>query len=198
MVVTLVPAPDARQSSSAAAGGTLMPLFAKYRDATEGRPVPVSTSSHRGDFSEMVSRLGDHQGRAMAGETTASDGAAAPPSSQRAYELKARVATAGKASPNTSTGQIATGAASTGELWGRIEPCWRDMGLKTGRPVTLEIQLGAAASLARPPQVIRPSEALLDEQRLRAEARALAAVAACLPRGDLRFANQTYRLVFGS
>ena len=35
-----------------------------------------------------------------------------------------------------------------------------------------------------------------DEPRLRSEARALQALAACLPRGDLRFARRVYRLEF--
>lgn len=82
------------------------------------------------------------------------------------------------------------------EPWGRIEPCWRNLSLHAERTVTLEISLDGAGALAHPPQVIRSVDAMLDEQRLRAEARALAAVAECLPRGDPRFAGRSYRLEF--
>ena len=45
--------------------------------------------------------------------------------------------------------------------------------------------------------MVRDVDARLDEPRLRSEARALQALAACLPRGDLRFARRVYRLEFG-
>jgi hypothetical protein len=44
--------------------------------------------------------------------------------------------------------------------------------------------------------VIRAAAALVNEPRLQAEAGALAAVAACAPRGDLSLGGKTYRLEF--
>lgn len=58
--------------------------------------------------------------------------------------------------------------------------------------------MNAGAALSRPPAVIRDEDARLDEPRLRSEARALQALAACLPRGDLRLARRVYRLEFSA
>jgi hypothetical protein len=92
----------------------------------------------------------------------------------------ARTPTTGKPSEQLAQGET-MGSASAGKLWGRIEPCWRNL----NTPVE------------RPPAVVRDVDARLDEPRLRSEARALQALAACLPRGDLRFARRVYRLEFG-
>jgi hypothetical protein len=46
--------------------------------------------------------------------------------------------------------------------------------------------------------VILRGNAALDERRLTAEAAALQALSACLPRGDLRFSSRSYRLNFPS
>ena len=63
--------------------------------------------------------------------------------------------------------------------------------------MVLEVTLNAGAGLARPPSVACDVDARLDEPRLRSKARALQALAACLPRRDLRFARRVYRLEFG-
>ena len=102
--------------------------------------------------------------------------------------------TTGKPSERPTQGEM-VGSASAGELWGRIEPCWRNLKTSVERPVVLEVTLNVGAGLARPPSVVRDVEARLDEPRLRSEARALQAPA-CLPRGDLRFARRVYRLEF--
>lgn len=62
--------------------------------------------------------------------------------------------------------------------------------------MTIEIRLDGRGGLRAPPAVLRNPDALLNEARLRSEAGALAAVAACLPRGSVAFANRTYRLDF--
>jgi len=183
--------------SQAAGGGGLRPLFAKYRAATDGIAVPVSEDRPSSALSRMAERLGAANSNTTsdkAVQATKRDGEQRSP--KRAYEFAARVANPSPAAARASTGQTTVGAASTGELWGRIEPCWRNLSLHADRAVTLEVSLDGAGGLAHPPQVVRPVDALLDEQRLRAEARALAAVAACLPRGDLRFAGRSYRLEF--
>lgn len=86
--------------------------------------------------------------------------------------------------------------ASTGQLWGRIEPCWRNLGLRTRVSVKLEVKLDRFGQLRTPPKVLRSNAAILDEPRLKAEDGALAAVAACLPRGDLTFAGKIYTIEF--
>lgn len=74
-----------------------------------------------------------------------------------------------------------TADLSAGDLWGQIEPCWRALPKTSTVPVTLEIELNDAGRLARPPVLIRPAAAALNDPRLLSEARALAAVAACAP-----------------
>lgn len=72
-------------------------------------------------------------------------------------------------------------APTSGALWGEIEPCWRRLPGVSAVPVTLEITLDASGRIARPPRIDRPTKSRPDEQRLLSEARALAALAACVP-----------------
>ena len=60
----------------------------------------------------------------------------------------------------------------------------------------LEIALDSTGRLRVPPKVIRNETVPVDEPRLQAEAGALAAIAACAPRGNLAFGGHTYRLEF--
>ena len=117
-------------------------------------------------------------------------------SPERVSQWAAKITTTGKPSQQPAQGEM-VGSASAGELWGRIEPCWQNLKTPVERPVVLEVTLNAGAGLARPPSVVRDVDARLDEPRLRSEARALQALASCLPRGDLRFARRVYRLEFG-
>ena len=73
------------------------------------------------------------------------------------------------------------GPDSAGSLWAQIEPCWRRMPGVAKVAVTLDITLNSAGRLKTPPQIIRPGSRVADEAALSAEARALAAVAACGP-----------------
>lgn len=86
--------------------------------------------------------------------------------------------------------------ASTGALWGQIAPCWRGLGAKASVAVRLEVSLDGAGRLREPPKILRTADARLDDLRLRAEERALAALAACMPRNDVRFGGRTYSLDF--
>lgn len=88
--------------------------------------------------------------------------------------------------------------ASAGGLWGQVEPCWRRLSPQSTTPVTLEITLDKTGRLAVPPRIVRPGTGKPDEQRLLAEARALAAIQACLPyraEDSLGF-RRVYRLAF--
>jgi hypothetical protein len=87
-------------------------------------------------------------------------------------------------------------AASTGSLWGAVEPCWRNLGFRSQAAVTIEVTLNDKGRLRSPPTVVRGTTALLNEPRLKSEANALAALAACMPRGDERLAGNSFRLEF--
>ncbi len=73
-------------------------------------------------------------------------------------------------------------AASTGDgLWGQIAPCWGRLPQVATVPVTLEITLNTKGQIATPPKIIRPGKTTPSDERLISEARALAAVSACMP-----------------
>jgi hypothetical protein len=90
--------------------------------------------------------------------------------------------------------------ASAGGLWGEIEPCWSKLPSISSVPVTLEISLSEKGLIAVPPKIIRPSTAAPDEMRLIAEARALAAVTACVPYRAAANAGvqRVFRVEFGA
>lgn len=71
--------------------------------------------------------------------------------------------------------------AGSAGLWGQVEPCWRRLPRRSRVPVLLEVKLNADGRLAAPPRIVRPGNGRPDEQRLLAEAQAMAALQACLP-----------------
>jgi hypothetical protein len=71
--------------------------------------------------------------------------------------------------------------SSSGDLWGQIEPCWGRLPEVSAVPVTLDVAINAKGLVATPPKIIRPDTSAPDEHRLIAEARALAAISACVP-----------------
>lgn len=62
--------------------------------------------------------------------------------------------------------------------------------------MTIEVSLDGRGRLAGPPQALRPAAAILGDPRLKSEANALAALSACLPRGEVRVRGGRYRLEF--
>ncbi|HEX7761732.1 MAG TPA: hypothetical protein VF459_19655 [Caulobacteraceae bacterium] len=86
-----------------------------------------------------------------------------------------------QASRSTSKAEGPGSAPSSGGLWGQIEPCWRRMPNQSAVPVKLEVLLDDKGMIAKPPRILRPDASVPDERRLIAEARALAAISACLP-----------------
>lgn len=100
-----------------------------------------------------------------------------------------RAATSGPPAPNG-------GAPSSGALWGRVEPCWRSLGLRTRATVILDVFIDNRGGMSVPPRIVRDTKTEVSERQLRAEAAALSALAACLPKGDLAFRGQTQRLEF--
>lgn len=115
-----------------------------------------------------------------------------PPAPQPVDE--ARHQTPGRTTAKAADGQ-AGASASSGGLWGRIEPCWRTSANRSKVPVTLEVAIDGSGNLSKPPRILRDA-AGNDERQLAAEAAALAALSACLPRGDVAFGNRIYRLEF--
>lgn len=62
--------------------------------------------------------------------------------------------------------------------------------------MTIEVKLDDGGQLRGPPVVIRSTTALLTERRLKFEANALAALAACMPRGSRVIAANSQRIEF--
>lgn len=89
-------------------------------------------------------------------------------------------------------------AASSGDLWNAIAPCWRKLDYRGQEAVTIEVTLDDRGRLRGPPIVIRSPAALLTERRLKAEAAALSALTACVPRGPRRWAVNSHRIEFPS
>jgi hypothetical protein len=184
---------DAQEIEAAA---ELRPQFIKLRAtaATDGIPVPNGTTSSQ--FAALADRL------------SARDQPASPPNGrftadrvqpQGAYvtdEERASNARNRKARTDTGTDGETSNSASTGSLWGAIEPCWRNLGFRGQSAVTIELILDGKGGFGGPPTVVRNTTALLNEPRLKSEANALAALAACMPRGDVRMARQRFRLEF--
>jgi hypothetical protein len=74
-------------------------------------------------------------------------------------------------------------SASSGDLWGQIKPCWDRLPPVSTVPVTLVVALDEHGRIVTPPKIIRAGGAV-DERRLISEARALAAITACVPYND--------------
>ncbi len=71
--------------------------------------------------------------------------------------------------------------AGGGGLFGFVEPCWKKLPGRSTVPVQLEVTLDHRGLMATPPRIVRPNSDIPSEARLIAEARAIAALSACLP-----------------
>jgi hypothetical protein len=190
--VTLVRLPPTEPQRSPQ--GTPLPqLFARLRAGGIGDPIPVQAERPEGDFSALAARIRAQQPAAPPGGAGSNTPSAQARASSQGSALAGEQAASGK--EKDAEGEAA-GAASTGQLWGAIEPCWRNLGVRGRVPVILEVALTHTGDLRSPPHVIRSASAPIDEPRLQAEAGALAAVAACVPRGNLQLGGKTYRLEF--
>jgi hypothetical protein len=90
------------------------------------------------------------------------------------------------------------GAPSRGAISTQVDQCWRQTPGRSDVPVTLEVILNDRGQIARPPLILRPERAVLDERRLVAEERAIQAVAHCVPyKTPIAAGNQeVFRLQF--
>lgn len=194
--VTLVrlPSPVAAQDSAAVAQSASSLPKLRPTARTDGIVVAVAMQSDR--LAAMAERLALPDGQAgspnrrFAANQVQQQGAFVPDDS-RLSDARSR-----KARTDQGTDGETSNSVSTGRLWGAIEPCWQNLGFRGQVPVTIDVALDGRGALRGPPQVVRSATALLSEPRLKSEANALAALAACLPKGDVRLAASRYRLEF--
>jgi hypothetical protein len=193
--VTLVPpptrnAPEADTRETASNGS---PFKLRPTPRTDG--VPFAQSPRQSAFAALAERLSSSaptpppQPRFPADRVQAQG--AYVPDDKRLSDARSRMTPT-----DENTDGPAQGAASTGELWGAIAPCWRNLGFKGQVAVTIDITLDGKGQFRGPPRIVRSSAALLSEPRLKSEANALSALAACLPRANARIAGAQYRLEF--
>jgi hypothetical protein len=170
--------------------GGLRPLFARFD--TGQPPVAVDTTAPSGDLAKFMHRL---QSQPHPAQTAANEDLARDRTSQARRALDNRTSETGATSPAGEGGSGRSGTPSG--LWGAMESCWRSLPAHSSLPVTLDVTLDFEGRIAVPPKIIRVSGVPIDEPHLQAEAQALAALSACVPRGDVRFGGRTYRLEFG-
>lgn len=194
--VTLVrlPSPVAAQDSPMAAQPDSP--FPKLRPTSRADGIVVAVAPQSDRFAALIERLAlpERQAggptRRFAANQVQPQGAYVPDDT-RLSDARSR-----KARTDQGTEGETSGSAATGSLWGAIEPCWQNLGFRGQVPVTIEVALDGRGAIRGPPQVIRSTTALLSEPRLKSEANALAALAACMPRGDVRLASSRHRLEF--
>lgn len=173
------------QPPSLAAGA---PLALKIRpDVLADRPLIAADPADDPQMAQLLKGI-----RAKATQETAIDSGA-----QAAGPRMAAPKTDGLGEIDRAVRGPEGAAASTGGLWGQVAPCWRSLPVAARTPVSLEVVLDSTGTLRRPPRIIRPPNEPVPDARLKAEAQALAALAACMPRHDVRFAGGVYRLDFG-
>lgn len=138
-----------------------------------------------GDLNKLFSAIGEVAGTGRKGQGR--DAAGGAPDRGRQQQT-ASASAAGDPSDDVSSG----------DLWGQVEPCWKRLPQRSMTPVSLEVVLNDRGGLAIPPKIIRAPGAAPDETRLVAEARALTAIAACLPYKSVALpgSKRTFRLTF--
>lgn len=98
----------------------------------------------------------------------------------------------------SQTGGGGEQAGAAGVMWSHIKPCWTRLPGSSTVAVTLELSLTAGGRLAKPPKILRPTTGRPDELRLLSEARALQAIATCLPYAETAGVAITYTVIFPS
>lgn len=178
------------------AGGNIPALLTRFHIAGAGEPMPTASSHPASEVESLLRRVEAQTKSPSPVEPSRPEpianfqGSYAP--SPAPLSKSQRIVDDGH---RNAQGE-ASGGASSGRLWGAVEPCWRNLGARGRVPVVLEVALDGSGSLAVPPKVVRDPNALITDARLQAEASAIAAVAACAPRGNLAFSGKTYRLEF--
>jgi len=164
-----------------------------YRQVLAQQQAELYAENHRAKPQTSVQALfdaADRDGPKMADQASPDTKGVAEAASATGNSL-APPARGQRADGETGMGPGA--AASTGALWGQIEPCWRNIPDVSLVPVTLEITLDENGRITSPPIIHRPNTSTPDEHRLIAEARALAAIAACVPYHDVNILGDQRR-----
>ncbi len=179
MTVTLVSPASVAVPQSVATSEGLQPLFARF---DTGAPPVTRNPEPTGDLDKLFRRLDSAaprptQAKQEPAETVTAETDTRPPG------------------PEART-EGAEAAIGGGGLWGVVAPCWKSLASRSTVAVTLEIALDVRGDVSTPPQIVRPPGAVVNEQRLQAEARALAALSTCMARHQPRFGGQVYRLQF--
>ena len=183
IAVTMVSAAQAQSTSRPV---QLQNFAFLYRQVLAQQQAEIYAENHRAKPQTSVQALFDAADRDGPRTATHPD-AASKSSSSTASNPTGRSPTPPARGQRTD-GETGIGpgtTTSTGSLWGQIEPCWRDIPDVSLVPVTLEVTLDEHGRITAPPVIHRPDRSVPDERRLIAEARALAAVAACVPYHDV-------------
>lgn len=173
MTVTLVD--PAEQSSSDASSSdasrataaSVAQLLARL--TVTAPPVAVTPAAYKPERTNLDEILGEDR----------SDGTGKGKDRGKA---RAEQTSGGRGASPPQAGPAHSGAtASSGALFGQIEPCWRKQPGVSRALVKLELILSGDGRLAAPPKIIRTADMVLDERQFSAEARALNALKDCLP-----------------
>jgi hypothetical protein len=172
--------PDA---PSAAEQAQFDALMQRVREPTPDA-LPVDDDRRRGDAGKLLDEIAKaHGGGGEGGDAAQQQSAGAAQKKGRSVE--------GAASERGDKGH------AQGDVWGELQTCWKP---EAGVPVTLEVVIDSHGGLALPPKVLRPQGAVLSVERLRAEVRAIQAVAGCAPfRSGVPMSGvRTYRFEFAA
>lgn len=175
--------------------GAQQALQMRIRVENDSRGIPMEAKTSQSRFAALVDRLTSTD-RTDPSHTLSPRPARVEPQGTRAPRDSPLLRTMKANSHEAENAQGDAVANSTGRLWGAMEPCWRNLSFRGQLPVTLEVDIAQTGRLASPPRVVRSDDALLSEARLRSEANALAALAACLPRRSIQMARTKYMLSF--
>lgn len=171
-------APSAAPNPSTDEARRVQAMLARMRDVQPQVVIASDPSAPRASLSALLD--------AVQRERAARDAASSAKSNRdnggqgaddQAPDVKPRDK-AGRRASAQNANQASPGSSA---LWGFLEPCWRKLPGRSAVPVTLEVSLNSQGTISIPPKIVRPANASLNEARLVAEARALAALSACLP-----------------
>lgn len=164
------------QSQDAQSAEAMNALFLKIRAAQTGIAAQDEQKAQpKSDLDKLFDVVRDHAAEKGGGQSDVDQGGKGAKANAAAADAK------DKRGPENVPDRAGSGsAASSGSLWGQIKPCWDQLPPVSTVPVTLEINLDARGLIATPPKIVRSGGAP-DERRLISEARALAAITACVP-----------------
>lgn len=182
VTLSLAGLPGAGRPAGAPPSQTLEALFRRIRAEQSDLAAGVGKPRQAGDLQKLFDLI--DRDRAAADGAAGSEGrsrldrggrgAAADGPRTQAPDARSR------SRPLNRAGGVGA-AASTGDLWGQIKPCWDSLPPVATVPVILVVTLDDRGLIATPPRIVRSVAQAPDERRLISEARALTAVTACVP-----------------